>query len=128
MQGLRTLTGWLRAGQTSDTGAGYVFLYFYGLERRFFIDSPDPHERRIIIDEVDRLLQIYRNHRSVRRYFESFLDAAMASLASAEELKPRFWTAGYELPLGLRVALGRKAGDGLPMDADWTLSWYCATS
>ena len=118
---------WLATGRSDQRyGAGYVFLYFYGLERRFFIDSPDPHERRIIIDEVDRLLQIYRNHRSVRRYFESFLDAAMASLASAEELKPRFWTAGYELPLGLRVALGRKAGDGLPMDADWTLSWYCA--
>ena len=85
------------------------FSTFYGLERRFFIDSPGPHERRIIIDEVDRLLQIYGDHRSVRRYFESFLDAARASLASDEEVKPRFWTAGYELPLGLRVALGRRA-------------------
>ena len=99
-------------------GVGHVFLYFYGLERRFFIDSSGPHERRIIIDEVDRLLQIYGDHRSVRRYFESFLDAAKVSLASDEELKPRFWTAGYELPLGLRVALGRRAGDGLPLNAD----------
>ena len=118
---------WLATGRSDRRyGVGHVFLYFYGLERRFFIDSPDPHERRIIIDEVDRLLQIYGDHRSVRRYFESFLDAARASLASEEELKPRFWTAGYELPLGLRVALGRRAGDGLPMDADWALSWYCA--
>ena len=118
---------WLATGRSDrGYGVGHVFLYFYGLERRFFADSPDPHERRIIIDEVDRLLQIYGDHRSVRRYFESFLDAARASFASDEEMKPRFWTAGYELPLGLRVALGRRASDGLPMDADWALSWYCA--
>ena len=30
------------------------------------------------------------------------------------------------MPLGLRVALGRRAGDGLPLNADWALSWYCA--
>ena len=118
---------WLATGRSDRRyGVGHVFLYFYGLERRFFIDSPGTNERRIIINEVDRLLQIYGNHRSVRRYFESFLDAARASLATDDELKPRFWTAGYELPLGLRVALGRRAGDGLPLNADWALSWYCA--
>ena len=118
---------WLATGRSDRRyGVGHVFLYFYGLERRFFIDSPGPHERRIIIDEVDRLLQIYGDYRSVRRYFESFLDAARVSLASDEEMKPRYWTAGYELPLGLRVVLGRRAGDGLPLNADWALSWYCA--
>ena len=118
---------WLATGRSDrGYGVGHVFLYFYGLERRFFIDSPGPHERRIIIDEVDRLLQIYGDYRSVRRYFESFLDAARVSLASDEEMKPRYWTAGYELPLGLRVVLGRRAGDGLPLNADWALSWYCA--
>ncbi len=110
---------WLATGRSDRRyGVGHVFLYFYGLERRFFIDSPGPQERRVIINEVDRLLQIYGNHRSVRRYFESFLDAARASLATDDELKPRFWTAGYELPLGLRVALGRRAGDGLPLNAN----------
>ena len=118
---------WLATGRSDRRyGVGHVFLYFYGLERRFFVDSPDPHERRIIIDEVDRLLQIYGDHRSVLRYFESSLDAARASLACDEEPKSRFWVAGYELPLGLRVALGRRAGDGLPLNADWVLTWYCA--
>ena len=118
---------WLATGRSDRRyGVGHVFLYFYGLERRFFIDSPDPHECRLIINEVDRLLQIYGDHRSVRRYLESFLDAARACLAPDEELKPRFWTTGYELPLSLRVALGRRAGDGPPLDADWALSWYCA--
>ena len=119
---------WLATGRSDQRyGVGHVFLYFYGLERRFFMDSPDLYERRLIINEVDRLLQIYGDHRSVRRYFESFVDAARACLASDEELETKLWTtAGYELPLGLRVALGRMAADGLPMDADWALSWYCA--
>ena len=29
-------------------------------------------------------------------------------------------------PLGLRVAIGRKAGEGQSLDADWLLSWYFA--
>ena len=42
---------WLATGRSDRRyGVGHVFLYFYGLERRFFIDSPGPHERRIIID------------------------------------------------------------------------------
>ena len=118
---------WLASGRSDRRyGVGYVFLYFYGLEHRFFIDSPDSGERRLIIDEVDRMLEIYGDNRSVRRYFETFVDAARASLASDEELKPRFWTSRYELPVGLCVAIGRKAGNGLPLDADWLLSWYCA--
>ena len=45
----------------SDPGynVGYVFLYFYGLERRFFIDNPDRDERKAIIAEVGRLLDVY---------------------------------------------------------------------
>ena len=118
---------WLATGR-SDTryGVGYVFLYFYGLERRFFVDSPDLQERLQIICEVDRLLQIYGENRSVRRYFEVFLDAARMSLGSDGELEPRYSTAAYELPMGLRVAIGRKAGEGQSLDADWLLSWYFA--
>ena len=37
---------WLASGRSDRRyGVGHVFLYFYGLERRFFIDSPDTHER-----------------------------------------------------------------------------------
>ena len=118
---------WLATGR-SDTryGVGYVFLYFYGLERRFFVDSPDLQERLQIIAEVDRLLQIYGENRSVRRYFEVFLDGARASVGSDGELEPRYSTAVYELPLGLRVTIGRKAGQGQSLDADWLLSWFFA--
>ena len=118
---------WLASGRSDRRyGAGHVFLYFYGLERRFFIDSPDVHESRLIIDEVERLLQIYGDNRSVRHYFETFLDAAKVSMASHLDLKPTYSSTGYELPLGLRVAIGRRAANGQTLDADWALSWYSA--
>ena len=118
---------WLAGGRSDRRyGVGHVFLYFYGLERRFFIDSPDADERRLIINEVARLLQIYGDNRSVRHYFEAFLDAAEVSTASHLDLKPTYSSAGYELPLGLRVAIGRRAENGQTLDADWALSWYSA--
>ena len=118
---------WLSTGRSDRRyGAGHVFLYFYGLERRFFIDSPSTDERRIIIGEVERLLDIYGDNRSVHHYFEAFRDAARASMAPDHELKPTYTTSGYELPLGLLVAIGRKAGNGQTLDADWALSWYYA--
>ena len=118
---------WLAGGRADRRyGAGHVFLYFYGLERRFFIDSPDADERRLIINEVARLLQIYGDNRSVRHYFEAFLDAAEVSTASHLDLKPTYSSSGYELPLGLLIAIGRRAENGQTLDADWALSWYSA--
>ena len=37
-----------------------------------------------------------------------------------------FEYAGYEIPLGLRLAIGRMVRDGIPLNAIWVLSWYCA--
>ena len=118
---------WLAGGRSDRRyGVGHIFLYFYGLERRFFIDSPDTDERHLIINEVARLLQIYGDNRSVRHYFEAFLDAAEVSTASHLDLKPTYSSARYELPLRLRVAIGRRAENGQTLDADWALSWYSA--
>ena len=118
---------WLASGRSDRRyGVGHVFLYFYGLERRFFIDSPESNERRMIIGEVERLVDVYGDNRSVHHYLEAFLDAANASMGADQELKPTYSTSGYELPLGLRVAIGRRAGSGQTLDADWALSWYYA--
>ena len=118
---------WLASGRSDRRyGIGHVFLYFYGLERRFFIDSPESHERRMIIEEVERLIDVYGDNRSVHHYLEAFLDAARTSMGADQELKPTYSTSGYELPLGLRVAIGRRAGSGQTLDADWALSWYYA--
>ena len=120
-----TYLDWLAGGRADKRfGLGYVFLYFYGLERRFFVDTPAQDERRVLVAEVKRLLDVYRANRSVQRYFRAFLDAAQIVLEPVDEAEPRFEKSGYELPLELRVAIGQMAKEGQPLSADWLLGWY----
>jgi len=56
---------------------GYVFLFFYGLERRLFVDgqkgSVPAAERAEIVQEVNRLLMVYGGNRSFRGYASNLL-------------------------------------------------------
>lgn len=62
---------WLATGrQDPDFDVGYVFIYFYGLERRALIDRED---EIAIAREVLRLLSVYRNSRSFQRYATSLI-------------------------------------------------------
>ena len=122
-----TYLDWLASGRADEQyGVGYVFLYFYGLERRFFVDSPAEEESRLLVAETERLLSIYGKNHSIRRYLGVFLDASQALLEPAGPAEPRFEKSGYELPLGLRITIGRMAKGGLPLSADWLLGWYVA--
>ena len=57
---------WLVTGRRNpDIAIGYVFVYFYGLERRLLVDQKDYAQ---ILREISRLLSIYSSNRSFRRY------------------------------------------------------------
>ncbi|MCC7424477.1 MAG: TerB N-terminal domain-containing protein [Planctomycetaceae bacterium] len=67
----RRYLDWLTTGRCqTDIEIGYVFIYFYGLERRVLVDRRD-HEA--VLGEVLRLLSIYGTNNSFRRYASSFL-------------------------------------------------------
>ena len=121
-----TYLDWLASGRADNQyGVGYVFLYFYGLERRFFVDSSSEEEKRLLIAEVERLLGVYGENRSVRRYLGAFLDAGQIVLGPLQEVGSHYFEkSGYELPLGLRVSIGRMTKEEIPLSADWLLSWY----
>lgn len=60
---------WLASDRTNpDVYIGYVFLYFYGLERRVLHDKPPLDEVQQIFDEVLRLLSIYGDNYSFNSY------------------------------------------------------------
>lgn len=126
-QARATYLDW-HAGGRSDRriGAGYVFLFFYGLERRFFVDEASAAERRQIVREIERLLGLYGENNSIRRYFGTFLETAriINDRTNGADLEPWFEGSNYELPLDLRVAIGRKLKQGERLSADWVLSWY----
>ena len=59
--GRRTYLDWLAGGRTTRVGIGYVFIFFYGLERRLFVDNARA-ELDVIIAEVERLLAQYQDN------------------------------------------------------------------
>jgi len=62
---------WLLSGKSEpSTELGYVFIYFYGLERRVLVDQADYLP---IAQELIRLLLIYDSSNSFRRYTYTLL-------------------------------------------------------
>ena len=112
-----TYLDWLSSGR-SDTryDVGYVFLYFYGLERRVFVDKADAQERSDIVTEVRRLLEIYGDNHSIRRYLGAFIDAT-SLLDSSDDSQPVFEHDGYEVPANVLLTVGRMAERGEPLTA-----------
>ena len=117
---------WLAGGRSNlKIDSGFVLLFFYGLERRFFLDKPSGDERRQIVAETERLLGLYGENHSICRYFGTFLEAAQIILdpVNVTTLEPRFERSKNEIPLDIRVAIGQKVQQGEPLSADWVLSW-----
>lgn len=121
---------WLSTGRKHpNINIGYVFLYFYGLERRALADAKESsaakQELPRIQGEIRRLLSIYGSHNSFRGYASRFLDALHVSLVSRAvyETTPQFDQASYDLPLLLKIAIGQLAEAGKPLPVDWALAW-----
>jgi len=121
---------WLMGGRRAPSAyIGYVFLFFYGLERRLLVDlaqDSDDSEIEELTAEVQRLLDIYGSNRSFRGYATSFLDLIVALRSLEGDLEPLPWDPdhrGWELPSALRLGLGRLAAAGTPLPEDWALSY-----
>lgn len=119
-----TYLDWLASGRSDPSyDPGYMFLYFYGLERRFIVDQTTDEERREILQEVRRLIDVYPENGSVQRYLGEFIQLAQISLNDAALHEPVFDYRGWELPLSLKMAIGARVGRGERLRADWVLSW-----
>lgn len=119
---------WLLSGRSApDAYIGFVFLYFYGLERRLLIDiasHSDHPDVGTIAREVRRLLSIYSDS-SFQMYATSFLDFVEVALAGvAPKSPPELGRVGrrWEVPLAVRVGVGCFAGSGQPIPAAWALA------
>ncbi|WP_273822841.1 TerB N-terminal domain-containing protein [Pseudomonas asplenii] len=128
----RAYLQWLSGGRRQPADAGYVFLFFYGLERRALIDAPsDPQAKAeipAIKAEVERLLGLYDNNsfRSYATRFLAHIDAGAVQPQSYISEPAASAADGYELPMSLRVALGQMAMDKYPLNPSWALAWALA--
>ena len=121
---------WLACGRSApEAGIGYVFLFFYGLERRVLYDNTRTEVASVEIDairaEVERLLGIYGSNDSFRRYASTFHGVGLMLRRSidVETLQPPTQRDGWELPIATRLALGIFAAEEKPLAAEWALSW-----
>jgi tellurite resistance protein len=124
--------GWLAGGRCApDAYIGYVFLFFYGLERRALVEiAANPAlawELPLLHAEVQRLLAIYGDNGSFRGYATTFvrvLDVLLAEHATTEAtLPPLVRENKWQPPPSLLVQLGAFAKDGRPLPADWAVAW-----
>jgi tellurite resistance protein len=121
---------WLAGGRKDhNTNVGYVFIFFYGLERRAFADAKESRSAQseipLIVKEVRRLLGIYGANGSFNGYANNFLNAVllMQSPQRVYETRPPEERAGWELPMSLRLGLGQLISEGKPIPAAWACSW-----
>lgn len=108
---------------------GYVYLYFYGLERRAIIDltlDGDSPAMAIIASELRRLLAAYEANRSFKwrasHLLELIESSSYVSSLSLSPPDPSTLEPTLECPLLIRVALGRCAANGQPIPSEWALS------
>jgi hypothetical protein len=114
---------WLSSGKNApDQDIGYVFLYFYGLERRIFIDTPLAAEVHLLATEVERLRLIYAGNGSFNGYSARLLEAVAflqeVGLGSNGQFTPDLAAPLAEMPMALQVAIAREvvAGHALPFE------------
>ena len=111
----RAYLNWLAGGRKDpEADIGYVFIFFYGLERRAILDAAKDDAAKadwpVIATELRRLLDIYgEKSGSFRSYAGSLLDwVSLAEHPEKAYLKPiPSFPKSYELPLYIRVALGQ---------------------
>ncbi|HIE4701678.1 TPA: TerB N-terminal domain-containing protein, partial [Pseudomonas aeruginosa] len=127
----RAYLQWLSSGRKAPhANIGYVFIFFYGLERRALIDAKsDPvaaGEVPAIIAEVSRLQSIYHDNYSFQGYAKRFLEFVTTRGFQKKrylEKPPEVDRSSYDMAMELRVGLGQLALDKQPVPAEWALAW-----
>jgi len=125
---------WLAGGRlTPNADIGYVFIFFYGLERRAVVDSNTDEAARSelpeIVAEIERLKILYGDNSSFRNYASNLLNHIQLMDVEPQmylNAPPRFESGGFELPIALRLALGQMALDKHPLNAAWAMAWVQA--
>ncbi len=124
-----TYLSWLASDRNLvELPIGYVFLYFYGFERRVFIDllgtSGLSVELPWIRAEVERLRRVYGADPSLDGYAQRFLWAIDCLHGSGDLIEPpAVSTRMWYVPESIKLGLAQLAKAGRPLPANWALAW-----
>jgi len=118
---------WLSGNRSdSETPLGYVFIYFYGIERRITVDSikqaVDDSEFKTLFDEVLRLKTIYDSSRSFSNYSISLLEI-MCLLRPDVVSHPDLEKIPQRDSLLFKHRLATTVNDEKPIPSELALAW-----
>jgi tellurite resistance protein len=125
---------WLSTGKCDpEAQIGYVFLYFYGLERRALTpplpDLADKSSLSEVQSEIRRLLEIYgARSSSFNSYANSLLDFLDVTSGKTFSMSPERAPVMVErMNLELKASLGLFAVSNQPLPSSWAQAWYLST-
>jgi len=124
----RAFLDWMSGGRQGVAyGVGHVFLFFYGLEHRQFIDRDLASTPRMVA-EVERLLSLYGDSHSFRGYAKTFLDLSRCSAGVPLEVpQPSAERTGSsEIDVAVRLHLGRRLTQSKTILSEDALLWVLA--
>ncbi len=128
----RAYLEWLAGGRTQPgVDIGYVYLFFYGLERRMLEDLPGSPDADIeypkLIVEVRRLLSLYGGPSSPFKTSAtgllSFLDFQDGN-PDLRDYRPQDEERTWVWPERLKWGLAAFAANQQPIPWNWALGWY----
>ena len=121
---------WLASDRTDpEAYIGYVFLYFYGMERRLLIDDTNGQvsedERKALVQELKRLKNTYGDHRSFHSYVTALLSYTWTIHNRTRDAKPDYCllVANRGFTPAFKFLLAQTVQNGNPIDADLALAW-----
>jgi uncharacterized tellurite resistance protein B-like protein len=129
-EGRTTYLDWLATGRRDPAyDIGYVFLFFYGLERRLLHEAQSVHEteRKALLNELRWLLSVYGDSGgSFRSYADGLFEAEAirCSALGLADLEPPATPPSGGYPLQLKYGLARLVAAGSPIPWEWALSWF----
>jgi tellurite resistance protein len=123
----RAFLDWMAGGRRDPAyGVGLVFLFFYGLEHRLFVEGGD--DTVLLVREVERLLAIYGANNSFHGYATNFLCFARLAQGGRPELQKLSpeRSGGAEIDLPTRLYLGERLAASAVLSAEDALRWVLA--
>lgn len=118
---------WLASDRNDpNTPIGYVFIYFYGLERRVVVDgSLQKLSETDFLDiyvELMRLKEIFDFNHSFKSYSNRLIDYIFLVRPDVVSKSNYVFSQGHE-SLSFKLNLAKTVNEGKPIPSDLALSW-----
>ena len=120
---------WL-AGNRSNPRAniGYVFLYFYGIERRILVDGEkglvSKEEQDALMLELYRLKSVYGDNNSFDGYVSGLLSQAWVLYHNDQQPDPKLFVGKRRgFTSVFKYSLAQTVNKGMPIPSELALAW-----